>query len=718
MKRLAVRLGAPAVLFLALAAWHARERPAISPNPVTFDLVLEPGEAGRADPLIVSGRTGAGDFLTVRFDDARTVRFVYDSWGIPGIESTPLPIEPGVPVRLTVEMPGLSHVPGQLNLPRDHVRVVARGAVVLDTPVHAYPRRPDELYFGENPLGGTACGPRLRGRMTVPEGGSLTSRVGTAPPLHRRIAEWAGHFPQQAAVLALLCLAAAFGATWLRRAPAAAAHAGRILARHRWFTGAATIATLGYLWLVTQGTWRLHEPEWFGDFYDYQAASLLSGRLDVPEAAIGGEAFEARGKLYGYFGPTPALLRAPLVALGLGFGHLSRGFMLGFFVATLVAAYLLLREAQRWLRPGADDADAPPSPFATLVIVASVGWGSTVLFLGTRAIVFHEAILSGIAFALWSAWCALRHLRAPPGRWWIGALVCGVASVHCRPPTGLFALTLLGCVAVVAWLHSGAARWTAPALRRAALIGGLCVAGQLSLNGLAWLKFRTFDPAPLAISRPYRDPARLERIDGKSFHAANIPFGFYTYFVRANLRLEPGFPWIYWHAREPGREFPRAKLDLPDHTVATPWAMPSLVVLATLGAAAAALGWRRARPAVAVLWLAALPMSLALFAAVATAQRYTGDFCPWLIAGAAFGLAALDSLAGGWRASVRAVVAALTLAAIAVTGALTLNYQGDYLWGVSEETRARYQVLRTEIDAFFGAPKPPTPARPAADAAR
>ncbi len=701
MKRLALRLGAAAVLFLGLAAWHAAERHAIFPNPVTFDLVLEAGEVGRADPLIVSGRAGAGDFLAVRFDDPRTVRFLYDSWGVPGIVSAPLAIEPGVPVRLTVEMPGLSHVPGQLNLPRDHVRIVARGNVLLDTPVHSYPRQPEELHFGENHLGGSSCGPRLRGRITAPDGGPLAGQPGTALPLHRRVREWAGHFPQKAAALALLCLAAAFGAGRLARTPAAAAIAWRAAGRHRWFVGAATVATLGYLWLVTLGSLRLAEHEWFGDFYDYQAASLLTGRLDVPDAAIGGEAFEARGKLYGYFGPTPALLRAPLVALGLGFGQLSRGFMLGFFVATLLASYLLLREALRWVRPENIAPDAPPSPFATVVLIASVGWGSTIFFLGCRAIIFHEAILSGIAFALWSAWCSLRHLRAPAGRWWIGALACGVASVHCRPPTGLFALTLLGCVAVAAWLRTDAARWTAPALRRALLIGGLCVAGQLSLNGLSWLKFRTFDPAPLRLSRPYADPARLAHIDGKSFHAANIPYGFYTYFVRPNLRLEPGFPWIHWGARAPGREFPAAKIDLPDHTVAVPWAIPSLFALATLGSAAAFVFRPRARPALAVLWLAVLPMSFALFAAVATAQRYTGDFCPLLIAAAAFGLATLEGAASRWIIGVRVMIALLTLAAVAVTGALTIHYQGDYLWGVPEEVKQNYQALRQRVDGFF-----------------
>ncbi|MBL9189283.1 MAG: hypothetical protein JNK23_17505 [Opitutaceae bacterium] len=485
------------------------------------------------------------------------------------------------------------------------------------------------------------------------------------------------------------------------------------LGRHRWFVGAAFAATLVYAWLVTLGTWRLNVAEDFGSFYDYQAASLLAGRLDVPEEAVRGEAFEARGKLYGYFGPTPAVLRLPFVAAGVAFGQLSRTFMLAYFVASLIAAYLILREALRSTRiDGA--AEDPPPAFASIVLVAGAGWGSTIFFLGSRGFIFHEAILAGIAFALWSAWCSLRHLRAPAGRWWVGALLCGLASVHARPPTGLFALTLLGLVAIAAWWREGSRRWTAAHLRRAALIGSCCAVAQLSLNGVAWLKFRTFDPAPLKISRPYANPERLAAIEGRSFHAANIPYGAYTYLVRPNLRLERGFPWIYLEARTPGRPFPSAKIDLPDSTLALPWSMPGLFLLATLGGLAAAITRPATLRPLALLALAVLPMSIALFAAVATAQRYTGDFCPWLIAAAAFGLAAIESATTAWRTTGRVLTLAATLAAAAVTGAITLHYQGAWLWGVPEETRTRYQAMRRSVDDFLGVP----PAPPRTDPAR
>ena len=91
-------------------------------------------------------------------------------------------------------------------------------------------------------------------------------------------------------------------------------------------------------------------------------------------------------------------------------------------------------------------------------------------------------------------------------------------------------------------------------------------------------------------------------------------------------------------------------------------------------------------------------MSLALFAAVATAQRYTGDFCPLLITAAALGLAGVCSLRRAARAIALLLAGLATAAAVAVTWALTLHYQGDTLWGVPEETRANYRELRRVVD--------------------
>ena len=97
-----------------------------------------------------------------------------------------------------------------------------------------------------------------------------------------------------------------------------------------------------------------------------------------------------------------------------------------------------------------------------------------------------------------------------------------------------------------------------------------------------------------------------------------------------------------------------------------------------------------------MLWAAAVPLSLAMFAAIATSERYTGDFCPFLICSAAFGLAAPL-----WRPVTVAALCAATLWACALTWAVTIHYQGAKVWGVPDHVTKGYQQLRHRVDDFF-----------------
>jgi hypothetical protein len=697
--------------FASLLCWRVVDYCPPLPRPLALVLTLEPDASNGSDPLIVSGRTDAGDFLSIHFLDASTVRFAYDSWGVAAILSSPVAVPPNRRLRLEIEMPALDHLPGSEPTTPNRVRILCESVTVLDSPVHSYGREAAHFWFGENPIGGTACGTELRGTIRDGAGRILRGSAAENFTFRERITGWLRHHPGNVVLLLLLSVALVYGMyqlailTGRKSVP-------RLASRHRWFLGTTVLCSLVFTWMVTYGSFQLRYAEAFGNFYDFQAQSFLEGRLDVPEAAVGGEAFEAKGKLYGYFGPTPALLRLPFNIAGIGFGQLSRLFMLLYFGASLTAAYLILCDAVRRTRPpGAPDSAAPPSPFATFILLASTGLGSTVFYLGSRGVIFHEAILAGIAFALWSTWCSLRHLYEPERRWCIGALVCGLLSLHCRPPTGLFALTLLGGIVLFHLL--GQRR--RGLYRSLAIIAG-CAVGVLSLNGLGYLKFGVFEAAPLRLSRPYANPDRLAHIDGKSFHLVNLPYNFDNYVLRPNYRIDPGFPWFYIESRTPGRHFPKAKIDLPDRTLALPYAMPSLFGLATLGCLAALLRAPRLRWPIVALWAAVLPMTLALFAAVATAQRYTGDFCPFLIAAGAFGLAALEGGSRGRRLNwaARGVLSLATLTAIGVTFALTLHYQRETVWGVPEASRHSYQQFRYRVDTFFGHARavPPIPSQP------
>ena len=415
---------------------------------------------------------------------------------------------------------------------------------------------------------------------------------------------------------------------------------------HVWFGATALLCTLGFLWIVTFGTFKVVAEDSFGSFYDHQAASWLKGHWDVPESSLQGEAFVVNGKVYGYFGPTPALLRIPQVAFGIGFAATTRLWMLLHFVSCLAAAYALLHEAARWQSP-----PARVSAWAAAIFTSTVGLGSTLFFLGSRAYVYHEAILCGAGFALWSVYCALRFLRAPASRWWIGALLCGVLAVQARAPSGLFALLVLGAVA--AWQgwreeRAGSRR----AFARHGLIASLTAAGLFSFNLVSYVKFGTFEGCPLRFNVQY-STGQLAALGHRNFHLGNLRFNTDAYLRRPIFGLRGEFPYLYREFID-RREYPESRIAYRNPVLAIPWSMPSLFALAGLGSVLTCITSRASRPPLAVLWTAGLPATIAMLTAVAVTHRYTADFTPFLIATAAFGLIALETLPGGVRRITRA----------------------------------------------------------------
>lgn len=651
---------------------------------------------GAHEPLIVSGQPGRGDFLYVKYLDGRTVQLGFDRWGQGGPVSKPVPITGAAGSVLELDFPPLQQVVGNPFLPEERVRVVLDGETLLDLPLPVSLRKPMRVWWGRNPIGGSSCGPEFHGRIVDARGRLRAGGVRELFSRGERFRGWCRYgWAQVASVIGAGFVTGWLWSRWRRRrlAALAAVRPAAIEGRRGWRDYRVAILTglvgaTGFAWVLNGATWAWDYADEFGDFYDFQALSLLRGRLDVPQVAIGDEAFIHAGRYYGYFGLTPALLRLPFVAFGLGFGVLTRAYLMVAFVACLGAAYLIFRDAWRQVRRDA----SPPSRWLEMAFLLNVSGGSTLFFLASRAYVYHEAILWGVALALWSAWCALRQLAAPESRWGWGALVLGVLAVQARPPGGLFALTLLGGVAVVlAWRQ----RRSRASVRRWIAVAGLAVAGVFSFHGIGYLKFGVFDGCPLRLHVQY-DARRLAVFEGKQFHLSNLPFNGFTYALSPNLRLEPRFPWFFLKSSKPGPGFPGAKVDYAEPTLALPYAMSGLVLLA-----AGSLGWawrrKETREVIGLWWAAALPMTLALFSAVAVAHRYTADFCPFLIGAAAFGTAGLGPASRRLRVAAGGVLAIATTWSVILTAAITLHYQGAVVWGVPDDVRARYKVWQRRV---------------------
>jgi hypothetical protein len=673
-------------------------------------VTLEPARVapGESWPVVITGRRDAADFLALEFLPGDRAQFLYDSWGREGVRSESFPLLAGQRLAVRVMLPSFRQVETDPDPRGDRLRLEVDGRVLLDRAVPFHPRGSRSIFWGWNEVGGISCSLRFEGRIVHAHGGDLVGWQGWPLAFGDRLAGWVWHRPWQVVLLALLGWAAfRWGgrlAVWSSSDWQRAREGAREFAReHAVFFGAAGVSSLAFAWMITAGRFDLREPpNILCDFYDYQVASLLSGRWDVPNAGIGGEAFVVGERLYGYFGAAPGLGRLPFVVFEVAFGLLSRTSMILAFFAAQVAAYGLLRQATRVI----GEAGAKPSTWTVLLFTLATGWGGALFFLSSRSYVYHEAILYGVMFALFSVGWTWRWWFAPAGRAWVGALMLGVLSLHSRPTTGLFALCFLGAVAAwrlgEGWLKHRAGQAPAGDYVRPLLIGLACVAGLFTLNLQAYAKFRTFDAAPLAISRPY-NKERLAAIDGKSMHWVNIPFNVDTYFVRPNFRIEAPFPWLYLDSRAPRREYPRAKMDLPDSTLAIPYSMPALVLLALLGSGWITVRVARMRVLVGATWAATLAMSVILLTAIATAQRYTADFLPALVALAVGGAALLDrTLTGRSRWLWLAPFGVAVFWSVLLMSAFALHYQRAVVWGVPQDLRLEYQRWQERFTGNLG----------------
>jgi len=698
------------LFFVASLAILWSRMPAAWPIPLELRYSTLAMPKGVQDPIIVTGVTGAADFLFLRHEGDGMARIGYDSWGCNASYSEPFPLPQNRQGLLQITMPSLlseEEIPG---LDRTHLRLVVDGREVLDKAVHNHPNA-GSIHFARNPAGGSSTSEMLRGELYL---GNWRMDGPAEPPsrkLSKRIHDW---FTRQTGrAVALLALSALFGygasrlhRLWLRRDEFSPRQGDWRL--HACFLAALLLCVSAFLPLLTYGTGEMVKMEDFGIFFDGQAQSILHGRLDVPERVIGGEAFVVNGKHYGYFGLTPSLLRIPFVVFNAGVEKLSRSFMLGYYCFSLLCVYVLTRLAFRVGNPR-----GRPPGWVVFALTLSTGLGSTFFYLGSRSYVYHEAIFCGVSCALASMIFTMRWLAEPSRRHWVWAMLFAVLAMHARPPSGLFSLSFIACTAAWLWLRQA---WTTrgqsslvAALLHKAFTGQrpaliiLCTGlGILSFNAVGYLKFGVFDGCPLRFHVQYIEaPARLARIGNKQFFLQNVPYNQDAYLTGRHFRVDHHFPWF--HGLNPADTSPhsRAHMDVTEPTVAMPIAMPALFWLALSGIVFCLLAGGALREAAGVLAVAVVPLTAALLAAVAVSQRYTGDFVPFLILASALGLAGLCAKAGRFSSLLAIPVLLLVLLSCAITGALAINYQGCEVWGVEKQAQERYERLKQKTDQLF-----------------
>lgn len=133
-------------------------------GPVDMAVVFPTHVMGVADPLVVTGDTGAGDMLYVRYVDNGRVVFGFDHWGIGGMTSQPVPIDYGRPHRLELTM-GSLYAGGGSGALRTLVRIRLDGKTVMEGQSPCHPSAAAKIRLGKNPIGGSTCGPVFNGKI-------------------------------------------------------------------------------------------------------------------------------------------------------------------------------------------------------------------------------------------------------------------------------------------------------------------------------------------------------------------------------------------------------------------------------------------------------------------------------------------------------------------------------------------------------------------------
>jgi hypothetical protein len=477
--------------------------------------------------------------------------------------------------------------------------------------------------------------------------------------------------------------------------------------RRAWAVGAAPVIVV-FGWLLMAERWAPFQRQFFDDFFDAQGRAFLDGRWDVPPETVGFEGFDVDGRTYIYFGPWPALLRIPVLLVTDRFdGRLTTLSMSLAMVVLAVAAHRLNVVVRTFVRGAVPVSRREAVATAVLAVAALSG---PPLWLASSAVVYHEAILWGLAFTIAAMAEVVAWLDRPTRARLAAATALAGGAVLSRFTLGL------GVVAGMAFLAAAAALRRRAAARRGRavdVLGGFplrwvacaCVA-VLVLSTIPNLaRFGTLVSPPMdrqvASSMFSERQEFLAENRGAFFGLQFLPTTLLTYLRPDGVDPRVSFPWV---------DFPRAgpsvvgdaTFDDLVWTSSAPATMPALATLAVPG-----LVWlvgavrRRTRAA----GLAAVCAGAAVGAAGALtighiANRYLNDLVPVALLLGLIGAHALAGWMPRWRPlrrrAVPVAVAALVAAGAWTTVGLGIVHQRERAAIVPEEWRA--ELFRWRVD--------------------
>ena len=550
---------------IACFVWGAISISLISDHPSLSDhielKVRFDGNSYNEQPILSGGLKGASDLIYVQYINNDTAKFGYRSTGGSNILSKPVHLIRNQEHSLGIWSPTLIIYNGSLYEPDTKVKVIVDGASVIDQEGTFHIHDPEEISLGRNQDYDNVNNSILEGVISRIDRKSIEWYLREPESRKTGLENFFIALPRRLFIPLFLCglliillwpfyenkdNAIHLLFSWLSK--------NKIWEKNKWPLITISFCAFLYFLFITNGSLVLFENEFFSNFYDYQGVSILHGHLDVPSYAIQFEAFLYKGKSYGYFGIVPGLFRIPFILLGIGFGKLTRIFMLTEYIGILVFAYLIALKVSNKAMHLTNNFR---SNYYIIIWLLNFGLGSTLIFTAHRAFVYHEAMTSAILLSLMSCYFVIDYLYKEDSLNWVYAILLSILCINARPTMGVFTLCFISTASVLNILKFSSIL-NRKAMRHFIVIG-FCGLSFLSTELINYLKFDSFETQPYQYY-VLNNAQRNARTEGKHFFIDNIPWNANGYLWGANYIFDREFPFFYAKWPNPAI-YPNAKID-------------------------------------------------------------------------------------------------------------------------------------------------------------
>ncbi|MGH2717675.1 MAG: hypothetical protein ACRDJU_03710, partial [Actinomycetota bacterium] len=177
------------------------------------------------------------------------------------------------------------------------------------------------------------------------------------------------------------------------------------------FGVAAAVCFALWVWLLRAGL-LIVDLRGRNHYYTAQAIAMLHGHLWIPRRILQDECFIVHHRCYGYYGLAPSILRLPVALLGpkVAYTNATEGFYFDLgWIAIALAAWWCARQLIELWSPGL----GVRAQRIVGALCAVVAGASPLMFLGSRPMVYEEAILWGVAFGSLALALAISLYRRP-----------------------------------------------------------------------------------------------------------------------------------------------------------------------------------------------------------------------------------------------------------------------------------------------------------------